>query len=135
MKLFVYGTKKKGFWNHRLLEGSKGTHAVARNVRIYNPYAMPLLVQEEGSQAKGELYEVDEKLVEHLDRLEGCPRFFHRLECTVRAEGEHEDSLAWAYFYQGSNLYPPCPNDEWGSAFKRYFNPNRDFINELAEAL
>jgi gamma-glutamylcyclotransferase (GGCT)/AIG2-like uncharacterized protein YtfP len=75
--VFVYGTLKKGYSNHRLLEGA--TCFGEAEVRDYSmvdgpgfPYAFP----KTHSWVKGEVYEVDD--LGPLDRLEGYPGFYNR---------------------------------------------------------
>jgi len=85
-KLFVYGTLKKGFNNHRIIEGSKylGMHWL-NNYGIFDLGFYPGIRPRQGGVVYGELYEIDDELFPRLDRLEGTPylytretEFFHR---------------------------------------------------------
>ena len=71
--VFVYGTLKMGYHNHRLLEGAefKGI-GVIHNYGVFGmPYGIPGVKAHEGSYVVGEIYSVDEKILERLDMLEG----------------------------------------------------------------
>lgn len=77
----VYGTLKKGFGNHRLLENSKfiGSYVTESNhVMIHHgiPEASP--EWEIGSQLSVELYEVDDSTLLELDALESAPDWYYR---------------------------------------------------------
>lgn len=89
MLVFVYGTLKKGFGNHTLLANSKflGTDVVKDHTLIQSP-GFPYMVESEGSQARGEVYEVDERIVRYLDALEGYPTHYQKKE--IRTEGGRE---------------------------------------------
>ena len=81
MLVFVYGTLKKGFGNHTLLASSKflGTDVVKDHTLIQSP-GFPYMVESKGSQARGEVYEVDERIVRYLDALEGYPVHYQKKE-------------------------------------------------------
>ncbi|XP_031554844.1 putative gamma-glutamylcyclotransferase CG2811 [Actinia tenebrosa] len=93
-KIFVYGTLKNGFPNHYLLKNPpKGKttfveHAVTKeryplvigtDAKI--PFMLPIPGQ--GKNIKGEIYEVDEEALVHLDKLEDHPSWYRRLPCQV----------------------------------------------------
>lgn len=82
---FVYGTLKKGFGNHWLIEEliSKGDAVylgVARTEKQYplvcGPFQVPFLVYKPGSgrYVRGELYRVNDAALKALDVLEGTDR-------------------------------------------------------------
>jgi gamma-glutamylaminecyclotransferase len=77
----VYGTLKKGFGNHRLLVNSKfiGSYVTeSKHVMINHgiPEASPKW--DIGKQLSVELYEVNDKVLEDLDSLEGSPDWYYR---------------------------------------------------------
>jgi gamma-glutamylaminecyclotransferase len=98
MKVFVYGTLKRGFGNHYLLEGAKfigpalltGTHVLLDSGF---PVCMP---QPHGATVTGEVYEVDGEILSDLDRLESEGRMYHRQPWHVSYEDGSED-VAWVY--------------------------------------
>lgn len=108
MKVFVYGTLKKGKSNHygRLdINGSKFL-SKGRTKNKYNMIAhgFPMVTKdysdEDDNYIQGELYEVTEEvLTTRLDPLEGHPRLFKREITEIENEnGEIEE--AWMYFYK-----------------------------------
>lgn len=95
-RVFVYGTLRSGQGNHRLLAGSSSSGLV----RTTPEYSMvscgmfPAIAKEGGTAILGEVYEVDAKTLERLDRLEGVPNHYFRDEITIE-----DGSKALAYFY------------------------------------
>lgn len=102
--VFVYGTLKKGFSNHRLLASSELLGA-ARTVNKYAMYTtgVPIVVKDESvSEIFGELYRVDEATLVYLDSLEGHPDWYRREMVDVLLleddrEGQQAER-AWIYF-------------------------------------
>lgn len=98
--VFVYGTLRKGFGNHYLLEDSElvGQGHTARSFALYAdviPYAFK---DEEICPIKGEVYRVDEESLRDLDALEGHPRWYKREKTEVILEGDGRRE-AWMYFF------------------------------------
>lgn len=103
--VFVYGSLKKGFGNHRLLEKSecvaKGTIAG----RLYSLGSYPGLKDAVDERVHGEVYSVDDETLKSLDWLEGHPKMYERKEVWVQlpeATGEDDAVQAWTYFYNGN---------------------------------
>lgn len=78
-RVFVYGTLKSGFFNHRLLGGCEffgGGVAVPTYKMIETGYKMiengfPVIMPDpEGKPLAGEIYTVDDKTLARLDQLE-----------------------------------------------------------------
>ncbi len=111
IKLFVYGTLKRGRANHHFLQGARfiGT---ARTVPLYqlrNCGEYPGLVRATpGQSIRGEVYAVDRELLGSLDQLEEAPVEFIRapieLTCGTPAE---------AYFYNLDATGLPECGPEW----------------------
>ncbi|WP_028455073.1 gamma-glutamylcyclotransferase family protein [Chitinilyticum litopenaei] len=97
--VFVYGTLKRGGWNHRWLAGAT-LLGEAETVDWYTLYAdaVPHLVREEESYpVRGELYLVDYATLLDLDELEGHPDAYCREQVRVRGPSG-EELIAWVYF-------------------------------------
>ena len=94
-KIAVYGSLKKGFHNHRLIEAS----TFIKEAVVELPYKMislggfPGLIQDEVKEDKVselevlncnlnpihiEIYEVDDQTYKSVERLEGYPRFYDK---------------------------------------------------------
>lgn len=101
--VFVYGTLKKGFSNHRLLAGAEFLGA-AQTVEKYAMYSTgtPIVLKDEAvSPIFGELYRVNEKTLAALDSLEGHPDWYRRQEVEVlvdEVERGRRLETAWLYF-------------------------------------
>ena len=103
--VFVYGSLLKGLVNHPKLDGARfvGT-AVMPLAELYDLGHFPGLLPA-GSGAgsvRGELYRVDDRTLERLDRLEGHPGFYMRKQFVVRApfgadRTDQMEFLAWVY--------------------------------------
>ena len=79
--VFVYGTLRRGYWNHTLLGESEflGTAKTVRKGWLYVPASIPFLnFDPEGEQIVGELYLVGPETLKDLDALEGHPDFYER---------------------------------------------------------
>lgn len=96
--VFVYGSLKRGFHNHRLLENSKFL-GPAKTTAEYEMFplaggAFPVIVP--GNYAiNGELYEVDETTLKLLDRLESNGSMYQREVTDIPSH----DQLAWVYVF------------------------------------
>lgn len=103
--VFVYGSLKQGFGNHRLLKSSTlvgKAETVERSFQMYSLGAFPGVVWSDRNVAtvKGELYRVDSDTLDNLDRLEGHPTFYRRYVVSVR---QPTGVLSAAYIYLLNN--------------------------------
>lgn len=98
--VFVYGTLRKGFGNHSLLR----TARFLGPARTRKPYAMyadrvPYVVRgEDVTPITGEVYEVNNRTLRSLDRLEDHPHWYQREPVAVLLE-DGSDVIAWMYFF------------------------------------
>lgn len=101
--VFVYGSLRKGFGNHPLLERSKylGEHFTEDEYTMYSMGAFPVVAEGGGSHIFGEVYEVDDNVFSALDRLEGYPDFYNRKQ--IRTEW----GLAWMYYHVEAPAHLP----------------------------
>lgn len=116
MKVFVYGTLKKGYGNHRLLAASKFIDVAAtyENYLLYDG-GFPYAVNQENCNEEdntlpvlGEVYEVDRATLAALDQLEGEGDFYYRHSRPVflRVGGLVQ---AFIYEYPTKLPYKLCP--------------------------
>ncbi len=88
MLVFTYGTLKKGFRNHYLLEDSKYIgDAVTKNKYGLFPSVcggFPFAIKSySDTEIFGELYDINKETLEKLDYLEGYPDLYIREEVEV----------------------------------------------------
>lgn len=98
--LFVYGTLKYDFPNHRFL----GKSRFLGEAKTVEPYALymfehPLVyARERVSLICGEVYKVSDQTLARIDALQSHPEHYYREEVEIRLEsGEHV--AAWIYFF------------------------------------
>ena len=106
--IFVYGTLRKGFHNHRLLKNSTfiGKGRTKKKYKM-TVNGIPFVSEKEGiSHIVGEVYEVDEKTLKRLDILESHPDWYERKKVKIILENGKEIE-AWLYFNEiseGNNI-------------------------------
>jgi gamma-glutamylaminecyclotransferase len=103
-KVFVYGTLKKGYGNHRLLKDSTflGNALTFEKFTLYDG-GFPYLGRYGASQIIGEVYEVDDDTLSDLDRLEGVGHnFYDRWSTVAKLEAPNDDNPISCYIYVAS---------------------------------
>lgn len=113
--IFTYGTLKKGFSNHRLMEELISTgdasyvgayRTTERYPLVCGPYRVPFLlnIPGQGNRVWGEVYLVSEKGLARLDELEGTTRgHYQRLPIQVSGLPENiEVDVLEAYYAHAS---------------------------------
>ena len=71
MKMFVYGTLKKGFRNHHYLQNADYLcNATLHNYELFSLVRYPGIAAKDGAMTEGEVYEVDEAIKACVDELE-----------------------------------------------------------------
>jgi gamma-glutamylaminecyclotransferase len=133
-RVFVYGTLKKGFWNNPLLKGCEffgGAATVPTYSMISVSHAVITLFpvirpNENGKRVAGEIYTVDDEVLERLDRLEGVLKGMYSrelIDVTVPlANGERLPSKAFIHV---------AGPDGWQEPFDRL--PPYSELNERGE--
>ena len=81
IRLFVYGTLKKGFRNAVYLENARclGEFITDPVYAMYDFGNYPAVSEMGKTAIKGEVYEIDEELLASIDQLEWYPEFYQRM--------------------------------------------------------
>ena len=99
--LFVYGSLKKGFDNHNLLNKYAkrlgNAHTVKKFAMFEDSFGnYPYLVDTPFSKIKGELYEIKRaELMRKIDKFEGAPDYYVRKKIEVKSH--HGVNRAFVY--------------------------------------
>ena len=106
--LFVYGSLKKGFDNHKLLDKYAKRVGKASTVGKFAMYEdsfgnYPYLVKEPVTKVMGELYEIKRKeLLDKIDEFEGAPEYYQRKKIKVKT---HKGvNLAFVYIREDEEI-------------------------------
>jgi len=116
INVFVYGSLKRGYWNHSLISGYMCTEAKTRDSRftMVNLGAYPAVLNEGNNYIYGELYRnVSEDVMRNLDDLEGYPFFYNRMKVKLDS-----NDVAWMYFLEDREQYleyEVLVSGEWSS--------------------
>lgn len=106
--LFVYGSLKKGFDNHKLLEKYTKRLGKASTVGKFGMFEdsfgnYPYLIKKPISRVDGELYEIKRKeLLEKIDEFEGAPDYYQRKKIKVKTH--HGVNFAYTYIREGADM-------------------------------
>lgn len=121
--VFVYGTLKQGFGNHRLLADSEFIGSAVSHDRFeMKTCGFPCLIKPREADASqplacvaGELYEVDDATLEQLDRLEGNGSMYQREKINFEiTDAKYEVHEAWVYIWlRGTDRLAPVTLDHW----------------------
>lgn len=99
MYLFVYGTLKEGLHNNHYLEDQElvGNAETKPYYRLFCNDTFPMMIKDKelGYSVSGEIWEVDEDIIDEIDRHEAL--YERRL---IRVKNFKEE--VWAYIYQGN---------------------------------
>lgn len=104
-RMFVYGTLKRGFPNHGLLDGAQFVGEATTIHRypmiVQGTHFSPVMIPEEeqGHRIRGEVWDVDDERLAALDHLESThlPTGYIRKRIRVVLEGGTSCD-AWVYF-------------------------------------
>lgn len=115
-KVAVYGSLRKNLHNHRLLETSDflGDDKI-NNFSMYSLGSFPFIIPTETEKTIDvEVYEVTPEVFASLDRLEGYPSFYNRME----VDTSHGKS--WIYYIEDKETYGDTPEVSNGN-WKEYY--------------
>ena len=114
-KIFVYGTLKKDYHNHYIIENEtyigKGTLKKENRFKMVSMGAFPAIVPATVGEAKdieGEIWDICENGFKKVDLLEGFPVFYWRDQFNIDAEDRRH--LCWVYYLQhqkAKNMHLP----------------------------
>jgi len=115
MKVFVYGTLRKELGNHYLLQDSVFLgNAITDETYVMLesslgrsiPYVVKpnKITKDITTFVQGEVYEVDDLTLAHLDRLEGHPRWYKREYIDVFISGDDKPTKAMIYLMPWSEF-------------------------------
>ena len=97
--VFVYGTLKRGYPLHALLQGQLclGSAVTEPLYRMFDLGSYPGLVEwPEGLAIRGEVYQVDVECLGHLDEAEGVvEKQYARRRISLQGELKNSDVHAW----------------------------------------
>ena len=111
MLLFVYGTLRRGEDNHAQL-GRAAYRGEARTRPCYELVDMggyPALLEAGADAVRGELYEVPESLVPHLDAFEEVPMLYERKRIAL-ADAQ---VLGYVMRREVAGSAPRIPSGDW----------------------
>jgi len=114
--LFIYGTLRKEGTAHHYMESAEFKANGTISGRLVHVEQSPGLIPCDDQHVIGEVYLIDDTLLQQLDRYEGChvsPPLYLRQEIEVQIDtGE----IVNAYKYVFKNLKPehqPIPHGDW----------------------
>jgi gamma-glutamylcyclotransferase (GGCT)/AIG2-like uncharacterized protein YtfP len=103
MKVFVYGTLKRGYGNNRAcLDGAR----FIGEATSASPFGMraagfPVIWPDRfGHPVRGEVFEIGDEHRQACDQLEGHPNFYRRMRRRFVLDGGKKIT-AWVYIFQG----------------------------------
>jgi len=116
--VFVYGTLKRDFGNHRILAratflGNGKTGQPFELVRLWGfPGMIRVRGDRTGTAVRGEVYAVDDRTLADLDHLESNGALYQRAQTPIILESGGT-LTAWAYLYLGDTTTKPAIGDTW----------------------
>ncbi len=117
MRIFVYGSLKRGYALHHLLETSKftGCCTTVPHYRIYDLGSYPGLIEvPDGLPVHGEVYEVSDDTLRVLDEAEGVSEgLYARRPIRLLDSNDQPETSAWFWVKSVSG----CP--ECGTSWPR----------------
>jgi gamma-glutamylaminecyclotransferase len=114
--IVVYGSLRRGFGNHRLLEDSDfiGRVTTRPEYTMLHLGGFPGLVSGGETTIVCELYSVDDDTLRDLDRLEGHPSFYTRTPIEVLDESGNTIE-AEIYLLARNRNYPVVASGDWAA--------------------
>lgn len=112
-KVFVYGTLKNGQPNHYWLTDTNngaahlignGTTQTKFPLIIASQYNVPFLLCAPGTghYINGEIYSVDERMMQHLDELEDYPQLYDRTKIDIT---DRKGYISFAHSFFSNSMF------------------------------
>jgi len=98
--LFAYGTLKADFALHYVIQGCTyvGNYKTPAAFKLVDLGAFPALVRsEKGIEVTGEVYRVDDDILNYLDVIEGVNRGLYTRERVIVHDQKGDTIDVWAY--------------------------------------
>lgn len=114
--VFVYGTLKRGCSNHASLRGQRfiGIASTEPGFRLFSLGQYPGMVrwEEDPGGVTGEVWEVDDDCLNHLDILEGVAEGLYRRE-RIPLKRPFDQTVVYGYLYALSIEGRPDLGSTW----------------------
>ena len=112
MKLFVYGTLLTGFGNWQwALAPQNGEPLTLLGYELHDAGGYPMMIPSLDNESKvhGEVFEINIDELRQIDRLEGHPNFYERVEIKNPLTGEN----MFTYICQQGKYLPLIESGSW----------------------
>ena len=117
--VFVYGSLKEGFPLHNIIQGSEfiGYYKTRPDFKLVSlgPFPALLEVDAGGVEVSGEVYRLDEELINYLDVVEGVRRGLYIRKPIDVHDQLGSEIVTWAYVAgnAGRFAYQEIPSGVW----------------------
>ncbi|NP_001071185.1 gamma-glutamylaminecyclotransferase A [Danio rerio] len=139
INVFVYGTLKKGQSNyHELTNTTHGQAEFITCARTKDPYPMVIATKDKfpfllnvpgsGQQVYGEIYNVDQNMLDFLDEFEECPDLYQRTSIQLKILKGNGDSEE-AFVYSTSTFDPDWLNKPTFSVYDATGDPGNNCVS------
>lgn len=112
-KVFVYGTLLNGEYNNqRCLQNAESRligEATVQGFDLHDLGPFPAVWYSDNVETEivGEVWEVSPEVFARLDRLEGYPHFYDRVQVQTK------QGIAWIYINEDAKKNPIIPSGSW----------------------
>lgn len=137
--LFVYGSLKKDFDNHKLLGKYAKRLGKAHTVKKFGMFEdtfgnYPYLIDAPYNKVNGELYQITRKeLIEKIDEFEGAPDYYQREKIEVKSH----HGVNRAFVYIQTNVTAPSDQEslkEWNNKSDYKVEKLNDYLNNMIDS-
>ena len=117
MKVFVYGSLRRGERAHSLLKGARlvAEGWTPAQFTLLDLGEYPGLVAGGTTAVLGEIYEVDEAVLAELDRYEEAPEVYERIEMRIAGH----DALVYVLRPEHAGQHPALETGDWSARTRR----------------